>query len=314
MTLGVMRINGRIAVTTETDTTIAGLKAAFARARAKKPAYSEFYPFLEALCILQIQAGSSLELLPVELSSEAVQAKWEGGFPLLQRWEFPLDAKAATTILAHIEPHLPASNRELHKGHAALQQALARHPEHTAALWQSFLQHDWEPWDEWVPTEGLDLSALLYLARSCLRRSLERVAADLFGRFPLPDSWLKGYCPFCGSLPSLLLLQGDGERKAHCSWCGTQWGLGFDCNAPTVITAIMNLSGTFLPRAKSTIALIIVASANTTSNKSTSGNGWIFRACLWKNGRPCIWIFWHSRPDGVQPPSPSPIVYGEGTP
>jgi FdhE protein len=220
-----MRINGRIAVKTETDTTIAGLKAAFALARANKPAYSELYPFLEALFTLQAQAGSSLELLPVNLSSELAQAKWGEGFPLLQRWDFPLDGKAAATILALVEPHLPASNQELSKSHAALKQSLARHPEHAAALWRSFLQHDWEPWEEWVQTEGLDLPPLLYLARSCLRPSLARVAKDLIGRFPLPDSWLKGYCPVCGSLPSLLLLQGDGERKAYCSWCGTLWGL-----------------------------------------------------------------------------------------
>ena len=210
---------------TETDEVITKIKGALAKAKAEKPAYGELYPLLEALFTIQTRAKNSLNLLAVELSLELVQAKWTAGFPLLRRWEFPLDSRAAGAILSHIEEHLPDSNQELRKAHAALKQALDDHPDQRAAVWQSFLQHDWEPWEEWVKTEGIDMSSLLFLARSCLRPSLEWVAEDLLKRFPFPDTWLKGYCPICGSLPSLLLLEGEGERKAYCSWCGTKWEL-----------------------------------------------------------------------------------------
>lgn len=210
---------------TAIETAITKIKDAFALARTNKPAYGELYPFLEALLVGQTRVGSELKLASVDLSEELVRAKWEEGVPLLQRWDFPLDTEAAARILALVEDHLPASNEPLRNAHRALKEGLARHSGQQTEFWQSFLHHDWEPWEEWVPMEGLDLASLLYLARSCLRPSLEWVARDLRRRFPLPGGWLKGYCPICGSLPSLLLLEGEGERRASCSWCGTRWGL-----------------------------------------------------------------------------------------
>jgi len=210
---------------TDAGETIEKIKSSFALAKTGKPAYAEFYPFLEALFLIQTQVKSLLKLVPLELSSDLVKTKWAEGFPLLRRWDFPLDSEAAETVLAQVKDHIPESNQEFPKAHAALIQAFECHPAQKAVVWQSFLQHDWEPWEEWVKTEGVNISSLLFLARSCLRPSLEWVAEDLLRRFPLPDTWLKGYCPVCGSLPALLFLSGGGERKAYCSWCGTIWGL-----------------------------------------------------------------------------------------
>jgi len=215
---------------TDVGEIIERIKSSFALARTGKPAYGEFYPFLEALFLIQTKVKSSLKLAPLEFSSDLVKTKWAEGFSLLRRWEFPLDSKAAETVLAHIKDHIPDSNQEFRKAYAALNQAFEHHPAEKLEVWQSFMQHDWEPWDEWVKTEGVNMSSLLFLARSCIRPSLEWVAEDLLERFPLPDAWLQGYCPICGSLPSLLFLSGDGDRKAYCSWCGTIWGLHrFQC-------------------------------------------------------------------------------------
>ncbi len=93
-----------------------------------------------------------------------------------------------------------------------------------------FLHHEWNPWEEWVETEGVDLPALVYVARSCLRPSVEWTAEELL-KTAFPDGiWKEGYCPVCGSLPALITLQGQGNRQAHCSWCGTSWRLArFQC-------------------------------------------------------------------------------------
>ncbi len=201
------------------------IKQSFALARTEKSAYEEFYPFLEALFLIQAALKGSLKLLPPELSSDLVQTKWAEGFPLLRRWEFPVDVEAAETILTQVRGHIPEANYAFRDAHAALRQALDRPADQKTAIWQSFLEHDWDPWEEWVMTEGIDMSSLLFLARSCLRPSLDWVAEEIARRFPIPDTWLKGYCPICGSLPALLFLQGEGERKGYCSWCGTIWGM-----------------------------------------------------------------------------------------
>jgi FdhE protein len=210
---------------TQSEETLKNIKRSIAAAIADKPAYKDFYPFLEALFLIQTQVKGSLKLRRLELSPELVQTKWAEGFSLLRRWDFPVDSEAAEAVLTHVKEHIPESNGQLQNAHSALTLALGGHPEQSGTVWQSFLHHEWEPWEEWVETEGIDISSLLFLARSCLRPSLEWVAEDLLKRYPLPATWLRGYCPVCGSLPALLFLRGEGERMGYCSWCGTTWGL-----------------------------------------------------------------------------------------
>jgi FdhE protein len=216
---------GRTCLKPDLDEALKNIKSTFALARKTKPAYEELYPFLETLFLLQATVKNSLELTSLEFSFDLVETKWDGGFSLLHRWDFPIDFQGADAVFSQIEDHIPSSNDELRKAWSALNQAFECLPTQKAELWQSFMQHDWEPWDEWVRTEGINMASLLFLARSCIRPSLEWSAEDLVRRFPIPESWSKGYCPICGSLPSLLFLSGDGERKAYCSWCGTVWGL-----------------------------------------------------------------------------------------
>jgi FdhE protein len=210
---------------TQADEPIATIKRQFALAKIGKPAYGELYPFLEGLFVIQAQVKDAIDVRSPELSPDLVKSKWAEGAPLLRRWEFPLDLKAAALVLAQVKDVIPESNDAFRKTHAALIEAFVRHPEEEQAIWRSFMEHEWEPWEEWINTEELDTASLLFLARSCLRPSLEWVAEDLLKRYPLPPTWLKGYCPICGSLPALLFLQGEGERRAYCSWCGTTWGL-----------------------------------------------------------------------------------------
>jgi FdhE protein len=210
---------------TQTDEIIVTIEQQCARAKIEKPAYGELYPFLERLLVTQAQVKSLLEVPHFEISPDLVERKWAEGSPLLRRWEFPLDLKAAAMVLAQMKDFIPESNDPFRKAHQALIRVFRLHSEQEEAIWRSFLEHEWEPWEEWVDTEELDIPALLFLARSCLRPSLEWVAEDLLNRHPLTANWLRGYCPMCGSLPALLFLRGEGERMAYCSWCGSTWGL-----------------------------------------------------------------------------------------
>lgn len=201
------------------------IKQAVALAKAEKPAYGELYPLLEALFLLQAEIKPSIQLAQAEFTAQVVQTCWENGFPLLKRWDFPLDIQAAAAVLASLESIIPPGNKQIAGAHRLLTASLADHPEENEAIWRSFLQHEWDPWGTWIDTAQEEMPAILFLARSCLRPSLERVAEDIVERFPIPSEWLKGYCPICGSLPALLYLEGEGERKACCSWCGTHWGI-----------------------------------------------------------------------------------------
>jgi len=198
---------------------------AIARARANKPAYEELYALLEPLFLIQEEVGDTICLPQLPLDGQAAENNWKQGIPLLKRWDFPVDIQSAETILNAVSLKIPGGNAQLAGAAKALSRAFAAHPQEKQAIWESFLQHEFEPWEEWVDVSEADSASLLFLARSCLRPSIEWTARKLLERFPVPANWLRGYCPVCGSLPSLLFLVGDGERKGHCSWCATQWNL-----------------------------------------------------------------------------------------
>jgi hypothetical protein len=45
-----------------------------------------------------------------------------------------------------------------------------------------------------------------------------------------PETWRKGHCPACGSLPTLSLLKGvEGRRYLLCSFCGYEWRMDRLC-------------------------------------------------------------------------------------
>jgi FdhE protein len=201
------------------------IRAAFGTAQKQNAPYRVWYPFLEALFLAQAAGKKRLQLELPELDPLGAQTRWEAGFPLLQRWDFPVDIELAEELLAALVDHLPAGNEPLRTAHAALTAALANHRGEHREFWASFLQHEQEPWEAWIDVGEGGAAPLIFWGRACLRPSLEWTAEQLLERFPLPESWQKGYCPICGSLPALLYLHGEGERQAFCSWCGTEWGL-----------------------------------------------------------------------------------------
>lgn len=201
------------------------IERAIALARVERPAYSQLYDFLEALLISQVEAGCELGLDIPSPAGASARSRWQEGFPLLNRWDFPIDTRSAARFLEQIQKALPEANAQLINAARTLSESLADHSGKEEEFWSAFLQHEIQPWEEWVNLDATDLASVLFVARSAIRPSLELTAEKLLEANPIPDSWLKGYCPVCGSLPSLLYLQGEGERKAFCSWCGTKWDL-----------------------------------------------------------------------------------------
>lgn len=197
-------------------------------AKKQKPAYGDIYPFLEALFLLQVSVKRGVSLSPPSIAADLVRAKWDNGFPLCRRWEFPLDVESAQEIHRSILPHIPETNQSLRRAHGVLAELLFRDAPHSdgGSVWRIFSgEEGWVDWEEEIPLAQEDLVSFFFLGRSCIRPSIERGALDLTERFPVPEGWMKGYCPICGSLPALLFSVGEGERRAYCSWCSTRWKL-----------------------------------------------------------------------------------------
>ena len=198
---------------------------AVALARAEKPAYSHFYPFLERLFTARVAAKAKIALPVPEIPQGLRKAGWESGTPLLNRWDFPIDVDAAEGVLLGLGDNLPQEDLQFATAHSALVRALSSAAGEKQRLWNGFLHHEMEPWEEWIDTATVDLASFLFIGRCSVRPSIKWISERLMSAGPPPEGWFKGYCPVCGSLPSLLFLEGEGERRAYCSWCGNIWGL-----------------------------------------------------------------------------------------
>jgi FdhE protein len=70
---------------------------------------------------------------------------------------------------------------------------------------------------------GLHKKVFSFLIWNSVKPSIEAGMEQLRSEVD-SEAWLKGYCPVCGSLPSLSLLKEEtGKRYLLCSFCGYQW-------------------------------------------------------------------------------------------
>ena len=77
--------------------------------------------------------------------------------------------------------------------------------------------------EEAVKELGLDKKILLFFIHASLKPSIE-TGVEKLSREIETETWMKGSCPVCGSLPYLSLLKEEvGKRFLLCSHCGYQW-------------------------------------------------------------------------------------------
>ncbi len=157
-------------------------------------------------------------IAPLEWSAEECRERWERGVPLL--------AEAAPAIA-------PESLEELLG--PPMERLAAAGPDDALALGRFAAA-----WDAGTigpaslfPTSGKDAAVALqdeaglpahlasFLAHAGLRPALE----TFFSRVrTLPEGgWDRGFCPWCGGLPSYGDLLEDGRRRLCCHLCGGAW-------------------------------------------------------------------------------------------
>ena len=155
---------------------------------------------------------------PLTWSPEECQERWERGVPLLTEAAPAIEPESLEELLGPLMERLAAAG-----------------PDDAESL-RRFAA----AWDEGrigpaslFPTSGKDGTALLqeevgipahlagFLAHAGLRPALEAFFARVRS---LPEGvWERGFCPWCGGLPSYGDLLEDGRRRLSCHLCGGSW-------------------------------------------------------------------------------------------
>jgi FdhE protein len=189
--------------------------------KKKRPGYGKILDFYQSVKEAQEKAKASLKITSIQLKKEWKKLLSQEGFSLIQKEDFQLDIESSVRLFETLcqvgrdaNPHMAAQimkiKEAIHYKRIDLKKLL------TGGSKEQRI-------DESVKELGLDKNVSLFLIQASIWPSIEAGVEQLRSEVD-PETWLKGYCPMCGSLPSLSLLKEEvGKRYLLCSFCGYQW-------------------------------------------------------------------------------------------
>jgi FdhE protein len=189
--------------------------------KKKRPGYGKILDFYQGVKEAQEQAKASLKIASIQLKEEWKKLLSQEGFSLIQKEDFPLDIESSVQLFEKLcqfgrktNPHMAAQIKKIkeatHDKRIDLKKLL------TGGSKEQRIE-------ERGKELGLDKDVFLFLIQTSIRPSVEAGVEQLRRELD-PETWLKGHCPVCGSLPSLSLLKEEvGKRYLLCSYCGYQW-------------------------------------------------------------------------------------------
>ncbi len=197
------------------------LKKRIQQLKQKRPGYKDILDFYQKVKEAQDKVKSSLKIEPIKLKKEWKELLAKEGFSLIKKEDFPLDIEASSGLFQALCRIGKEANPHMAEQENKIRETIEKKKIDLKNLLREGLK---EGRIEKVADEfGLDKKALLFLVQNSIRPSIEAGMEQLRSEVD-SETWLKGYCPICGSLPSLSLLKEEvGKRYLLCSYCGYQW-------------------------------------------------------------------------------------------
>jgi FdhE protein len=197
------------------------LKERIQRIKKKRPGYGEMLDFYQKVKEAQQSTETSLKIKSIKLKKEWKELLVKEGFSLIQKEDFPLDIEASTTLFAGLCWIAKEANVHMAEQVRKIEEMIENKRIDLKKLLMGGVKE--QKIEKVADKFGLDVKVFLFLIQGCTKPSIESAVEQLRNQLD-PEMWLKGYCPMCGSLPSLSLLKGEeGKRYLFCSYCGYQW-------------------------------------------------------------------------------------------
>jgi FdhE protein len=195
--------------------------------KGKRPGYGEILDFYSKVRELQDESKSSLKIGPIKLEKERKDLLAREGFSLLRKEDFPLDIEASIRLFRSLCRIGKAANPHMAVQVEKISEALSKTKIDLKELFEGGVKE--ETIGQVAAESGLDETILSFFLHGSIRPSIEAGVEQLRGELD-PETWRKGHCPACGSLPSLSLLKGEeGKRYLLCSFCGYEWRMDRLC-------------------------------------------------------------------------------------
>jgi len=189
--------------------------------KKKRPGYKAMLDFYQKVREEQRKIKSSLTLEPIPLKKEWKDLLMKEGFPLFERKDFPLDVEASLSLFQTLCQLGKEANPHMAEEVAKIEGAINSKRIDLRTLFKEGVD---EQKVEGIAKESdLDRRILLFFILKSLKPSIETEVEQLSQEIHT-ETWMKGYCPICGSLPDVSLLKEEvGKRFLLCSLCGYEW-------------------------------------------------------------------------------------------
>ncbi len=189
--------------------------------KKKRPGYGKILDFYQSIKEAQEKGKTSLKIDSIQLKRDWKKLLSEEGFSLIQKEDFPLDIESSFRLFETLFRVARDANPHMAEQLEKIQEAINDKRIDLKKLLSGGSME--QRMEEIVEKLGLDKHVFSFLIQSSIRPSIEAAVEGLRSELD-PETWLKGYCPMCGSLPSLSLLKEEvGKRYLLCSFCGYQW-------------------------------------------------------------------------------------------
>ena len=197
------------------------LKKRIQQIKKKRPGYGEILDFYQKVKEAQDQVKASLKIDPIRLKKEWKELLAKEGFSLIPKEEFPLDIEASDKLFRDLCQIGKEANPHMAEQVKKIKKAIDNDKIDLKKLLEKGGRE--QRIEQMADELGLDKKVFLFLVQSSIKPSIEAGMEQLRGELD-PETWLKGNCPMCGSLPSLSLLKEEvGKRYLLCSFCGYHW-------------------------------------------------------------------------------------------
>jgi FdhE protein len=189
--------------------------------KKKRPGYGEILDFYQKVRHEQEKIKASLTIEPIRLKKEWKDLLAKEGFSVIEKKDFPLDIEASFSLFQSLCKIGKEANPYMAEQVGKIEENIDKNRINLKGLFKEGVHE--EKVEQIAEELGLDKKVFFFLIHNSIRPSIEAAVEKLLNELNT-ETWMKGYCPVCGSLPHLSLLKGEvGKRFLLCSYCGYQW-------------------------------------------------------------------------------------------
>ncbi len=201
------------------------IQQSFEKAVAAYPAYQHILPFFESVYTLQEASLNHTQVAPASISTRFLKEGLEKGAPMMDRQHAEIDVSAGLALLKSLLEVAAKAGDKQAKGAANVTKCLDNDPYAVKRGFHMVMAGDNKGLSQLSSQLEIDEAVFVFFLYNSIWPSVAVHARQLTGQHFVNGNWTRGYCPVCGSLPSLSFLNDTGQRHFVCEFCRHEWAV-----------------------------------------------------------------------------------------